>query len=148
MAEPPISIGPFDNVPAPGSPIRSDWPQDITQWAVDTFDVIDQTLETIDDTFHANGRVQRGVSTVTTDVTGSVQVNYPSPFAGTAVAYVAWSQQGGGATAMPVFTVLIDQAADHFSVRLLNSSFAALASQPVTLSWIAVGPFGPSMVAR
>jgi hypothetical protein len=30
MANPPIVIGPFANVPAPGSPIRSDWPQQLT----------------------------------------------------------------------------------------------------------------------
>jgi hypothetical protein len=36
QANPPITIGPFDNVPAPGSPVRSDWPQQITNYAVDT----------------------------------------------------------------------------------------------------------------
>lgn len=30
MANPPITIGPFNNVPAPGSPIKSDWPQEIS----------------------------------------------------------------------------------------------------------------------
>jgi hypothetical protein len=35
VANPPISIPPFNNVPAPGSPIRSDWPQQITHYAVD-----------------------------------------------------------------------------------------------------------------
>ena len=30
QANPPITIGPFSNVPAPGSPIRSDWPQSIS----------------------------------------------------------------------------------------------------------------------
>lgn len=35
MANPPITIGPFSNVPAPGSPIKSDWCQQITQWVVD-----------------------------------------------------------------------------------------------------------------
>lgn len=34
MANPPITIGPFANVPAPGSPIRSDWPQQLTTYAV------------------------------------------------------------------------------------------------------------------
>ncbi len=33
-ANPPITIGPFANVPAPGSPIRSDWPQQITNYVV------------------------------------------------------------------------------------------------------------------
>lgn len=32
----PITIGPFNNVPAPGSPIKSDWPQQISQYAWDT----------------------------------------------------------------------------------------------------------------
>ena len=32
MANPPITIGPFDNVPAPGSPIRSDWAQEISTY--------------------------------------------------------------------------------------------------------------------
>ena len=32
MANPPITIGPFNSVPAPGSPIRSDWPQSISQY--------------------------------------------------------------------------------------------------------------------
>jgi len=36
QANPPIVIGPFANVPAPGSPIRSDWPQQISQYAWDT----------------------------------------------------------------------------------------------------------------
>jgi hypothetical protein len=35
MASPPIVIGPFDNVPAPGSPIRSDWPQEISHYVAD-----------------------------------------------------------------------------------------------------------------
>lgn len=32
----PIIIGPFDNVPAPGDPIRSAWPQEISQHTVNT----------------------------------------------------------------------------------------------------------------
>lgn len=35
MANAPITIGPFTNVPAPGSPVASDWPQQITQYVVD-----------------------------------------------------------------------------------------------------------------
>jgi len=34
MANPPITIGPFTNVPAPGSPIASAWPQQITTYVV------------------------------------------------------------------------------------------------------------------
>jgi hypothetical protein len=32
MANPPITIGSFANVPAPGSPIRSDWAQEISTY--------------------------------------------------------------------------------------------------------------------
>lgn len=54
MANPPITIGPFTNVPAPGSPIKSDWPQQITNYVVDAAKGyinhkhlgIDQTLST------------------------------------------------------------------------------------------------------
>lgn len=35
MANPPISIPPFSNVPAPGAPVASSWAQQITQYAVD-----------------------------------------------------------------------------------------------------------------
>lgn len=34
MANPPISIPPFNNVPAPGSPIQSAWAQQLTTYAV------------------------------------------------------------------------------------------------------------------
>lgn len=32
---PPVTIGPFTNVPAPGSGVKSDWPQQISQYVVD-----------------------------------------------------------------------------------------------------------------
>lgn len=38
-AAPPITIGPFTNVPAPGSPIRSDWPQDISTYVANNLGV-------------------------------------------------------------------------------------------------------------
>lgn len=36
FANPPVTIGPFTNVPAPGSPIRSDWAQQITAYVLGT----------------------------------------------------------------------------------------------------------------
>ncbi|HEY6416330.1 MAG TPA: hypothetical protein VIX41_08835 [Acidimicrobiales bacterium] len=39
MAAPPITIGPFNNVPAPGSPIRSDWPQSISTYVANNLPV-------------------------------------------------------------------------------------------------------------
>jgi hypothetical protein len=35
MANPPITIGPFDNVPAAGSLVRSDWCQEVSQYVTD-----------------------------------------------------------------------------------------------------------------
>lgn len=32
---PPVTIGPFTNVPAPGSGVKSDWPQQISQYVTD-----------------------------------------------------------------------------------------------------------------
>jgi hypothetical protein len=40
MANPPITIGPFTNVPAPGSPIQSAWPQQITTAVVNATQAI------------------------------------------------------------------------------------------------------------
>lgn len=42
MANPPITIGPFTNVPAPGSPIASAWAQQLTQAFVDDDKVLRQ----------------------------------------------------------------------------------------------------------
>lgn len=43
MADP-IVIGPYDNVPAPGSPIRSDWAQELTTYAVKAITPVGATL--------------------------------------------------------------------------------------------------------
>lgn len=43
MANPPIAIGPFDNVPAAGSPIRSDWTQEISHHVTDYWSWISAT---------------------------------------------------------------------------------------------------------
>lgn len=39
MANPPVSIGPFTNVPAPGSPIQSAWAQNVSQYFSDAIRV-------------------------------------------------------------------------------------------------------------
>jgi hypothetical protein len=36
MANPPVTIGPFTNVPAPGSGVKSDWPQQISTYVAPT----------------------------------------------------------------------------------------------------------------
>jgi len=44
MANPPITIGPFDNVPAPGSAIVSAWAQQLTQYTVNLDAVVRQSF--------------------------------------------------------------------------------------------------------
>jgi hypothetical protein len=73
MASPPITIGPFDNVPAPGSPIRSNWPQEISQYV--TF--LGQTA--------GAWTTWGGVETVLTDAGGNFIAPLKAP-AGVAVA--------------------------------------------------------------
>lgn len=75
MANPPIVIGPFNNVPAPGSPIRSDWPQQITQYAVDSRTTINALIK-------QNGMVATvGIlKTGTVDANGDILVNFGVTF--------------------------------------------------------------------
>lgn len=47
MANPPIVIGPFSNVPAPGSAIRSDWPQQISHFVWDNPGVVRKNGDTM-----------------------------------------------------------------------------------------------------
>lgn len=47
QASPPITIGPFTNVPAPGSPIRSDWAQDISTYVTNYLPTIFVTIATV-----------------------------------------------------------------------------------------------------
>lgn len=61
MANPPITIGPFANVPAPGSPIKSDWAQDITNGLVSMLQLVG---------FGKAGTLS-GVGTTVTDVPGT-----------------------------------------------------------------------------
>jgi hypothetical protein len=66
MANPPITIGSFDNVPAPGSPIRSDWPQEISTMAWQH-----EVRLT---------RFQMSTVLVTTDASGICQIFWNTPF--------------------------------------------------------------------
>jgi hypothetical protein len=78
MANPPITIGPFANVPAPGSGIRSDWAQQISTW-VDGM----QLPNTLGGQAHPYGRLQivTGQVAVVLDANGNVAVAFPgAPF--------------------------------------------------------------------
>ena len=54
MANPPITIGPFTNVPAPGSPIASPWAQQLTTFAVADDNIIRQAAVAISGSGSAN----------------------------------------------------------------------------------------------
>lgn len=58
MANPPITIGPFNNVPAPGSPIGSAWPQSVSTWIAQ----------------HSTLRIAQKFVTVSTNGTGDFAV--------------------------------------------------------------------------
>lgn len=84
QANPPIVVGGYTNVPAPGSPIRSDWPQQITN------DVV---------THHANqpAIIMSGKVSVTTDANGNAAINLPKVAASVSVmldrtTYLYWVQ--------------------------------------------------------
>lgn len=89
MANPPITIGPFTNVPAPGSPIRSDWPQQITNYVLETRNGF--TWQTSFDGGPAQQGarlVQSRIIVVTTNASGDATIGFPFPFTDTAYAIV------------------------------------------------------------
>lgn len=55
MAAPPIVIGPFSSVPAPGSPIRSQWAQEVSQYTWAHGIVATATAESAAHTIAASG---------------------------------------------------------------------------------------------
>jgi hypothetical protein len=127
MANPPINIPPFNNVPASGSPIRSDWPQQITN----AFVAIDS-----------------GVRSGWTFVAGTTSV---APAGGRAtITY------GAGVTFVTAPTVLVCNAdsskpalpmldagtttVSQFGIFLMNQSFDGPAPGALfVVNWLAVG---------
>lgn len=76
MANPPITIGPFNNVPAPGSPIASAWPQSITNMVVGNMFLPNQ----IGALANAYGKLNLKAQQVTvgTNASGDAQIGFPS----------------------------------------------------------------------
>lgn len=139
LASPPVVIGPFDNVPAPGSPIRSDWPQEISSYVV--------TLAATDNRTSArtqlrggsltdNGPlIMSGTAVLSTDPTGYVTVGYPVPFTanGTPVGWPAEPSFDDRFTVQAMGTT-------SFTMLVRNGAGAAKASSTVVVAWIAIGP--------
>ena len=69
MANPPITIGPFNNVPAPGSPIRSDWAQQISQYVTDMTGTLSSAIVTGEVEMFSGGSVA-AISTLTFPTSG------------------------------------------------------------------------------
>lgn len=64
-ASPPIIIGPFTNVPAPGSPIRSDWPQDISTYVANHLAAIQPFYQGVTGAGGTSGGAFANIQTIT-----------------------------------------------------------------------------------
>jgi hypothetical protein len=114
MANPPITIGPFDNVPAPGSPIRSDWPQEISNYVVDV-----------------GRRVVRSLPLVRTNVQTTPFTLPTDPVARTYVIGWAWWAYGMNANGTMRVSVRIQGGAD---LGIYDIPYSAAAPPVPTLS--------------
>jgi hypothetical protein len=150
MANPPITIGPFDNVPAPGSPIRSDWAQDISQYVTDNIggisNALDAMLAGLAGGANDRLRIYTAQVTATTDAAGAVTVTIP---AGTFAAPPVWVAADdffvGTAPSNPSQWMIFkpDQSVmTATSVRVVAANFAshnAQADTPVGFRFLAIG---------
>lgn len=134
MANPPITIGPFANVPAPGSPIRSDWAQQITQYVVDR---APGSIAWIGNGQSADLTFPLGASDI---FTAGPPTTLPYP---TRVDGVAVVNFGFGAAIIN---------ASLSVVAVLNGSVVAASGSPIQAgagAWIAVAmPFGYTVAAN
>jgi hypothetical protein len=82
MANPPITIGLFTNVPAPGSPIRSDWPQQAANLISTSIDQGSASGPYVGGFPAGPWRLQArsGHANVTLSGFGDAIVNFTSPF--------------------------------------------------------------------
>lgn len=110
-ANPPITIGPFTNVPAPGSPIRSDWPQQLTQYVVDRFAQFPT-------------KIRGGNTVVTTDGAAEAWITYPGGLAAVGSVVITDSSPAPGFG--PIFLKMqgIDNNNNRFLVKVYTSAGA------------------------
>ena len=82
-ANPPIVIGPFTNVPAPGSPIGSDWPQSASNWMANAMRLYKDgaIVAAASDRLMVIG----GNVVINTDASGTGRYDFPTAFAATPV---------------------------------------------------------------
>ena len=131
-ANPPITIGPFANVPAPGSPIRSDWAQQITTYAYDLLR-IPNVLQGAGDEGHL--KIETKTSSVTTDAQGFATVMFNTGFTTPPVVIpcnAVWNATHVFSTASGTNTT--------FTVNVRYWPDGALAgNSAVSFNWIAIG---------
>jgi len=126
MANPPITIGPFENVPAAGSPIRSDWAQQISRFVNDRF-----PLSTL---------MKTGTAVYPTNAAGDALIGFTAPFPTALISVlVTDATQGLDVAFIPKFM----QAASTLNtavVRIyLHDGTKVLSNGSITLSWLAFG---------
>ena len=124
MANNPITIGPFANVPAPGSPIRSDWAQQIT-----TF---------VNDRFPNSLLMRQGHGTYGTNANGDALVGFSPPFPTSVAGVVAMDATGGIDNAFIVKLMSFNPTTAVIRVYLHDGT-KVLSNGMVTLSWVAFG---------
>jgi hypothetical protein len=127
MANAPITIGPFTNVPAPGSPIRSDWTQQITQFVVDRFPT--------------SLLMKQGQGTYGTNVNADAIITFPAPFPASIAGFVVVDATTAGAlldTALICKVASLSMTAAVVRV-FLHDGTKVISNGQITLSWLAFG---------
>ena len=138
MAAPPVVIGPFANVPAPGSPIRSDWPQQISQYVVDTrtsVTALQAAVTAIQAWPWATVRYATKSGVFTTDANGAIPWPFDQPFAGLPTIVATGTQQ-----AIALHITPFDISATFCQLLVRNGSGSAtVPNASVALAAFAIG---------
>jgi len=124
QAAPPITIGPFTNVPAPGSPIRSDWPQSISDYVAKL------------------PLTQGGAGGFTTNASGDVGITFPTAFkAGTVpVVVICGNTETQAEMNFAIQAAPTPVSATGFAFRAFNTNTGtAQVNTIVGVSWLAFG---------
>jgi len=110
MAAPPIVIGPFTNVPAPGSPIRSDWPQQASNIITDLLTRRGCALSHPGQAIASGATGQIAWSVENQDTDNFHAANSPSIIIptglGASYGITAWASAGAGVSGMCDVTLL------------------------------------------
>lgn len=126
MANPPITIGPFTSVPAPGSPIRSPWAQQITNF--------------VNDRFPNSMLIKTGMAIYPTNANGDALIGFTPAFPTALIALIVTDASQG--TDVPLI-VKVQNAASNAGtgvVRIWTHTGTKVVSNGSTvLSWVAFG---------